>query len=235
MTAYSDAEIDAIAGWLKEGHSASQIASLFSKSHRKVSRNAIIGAVHRNNRLASIGLAAPTRQRKPTSEMDRDTIMRMWREGASMPVIAAKLGRSAGAVENWLRRNRDLCPRRGVVGRPKGRADSDARKPRAKRDDQAEIANLPKRPVEAMISGMDAPLAKGSEPQLLTEIPHRGCHFPVSGEGEQTRFCAVEVSALDWQPTRVSGCYCRMHRALAHKVEPREPRPFRMIGWGKAA
>ena len=47
--AYTDKEIDEIAAWLKEGLSASRIAGCFSALRGSpVSRNAIIGIVHRN-------------------------------------------------------------------------------------------------------------------------------------------------------------------------------------------
>jgi len=58
---YSDVEIDAIAGWLREGLTASQITASFGRSFRPVTRNAIIGVVHRNKRLAAIGFAAQGR------------------------------------------------------------------------------------------------------------------------------------------------------------------------------
>ncbi|TGQ64062.1 GcrA cell cycle regulator [Mesorhizobium sp. M00.F.Ca.ET.186.01.1.1] len=58
MAGYSDSEIQAIAGWLKEGHSASRIALEFSALRgNPVSRNAIIGIVHRNTMLSAIGFA----------------------------------------------------------------------------------------------------------------------------------------------------------------------------------
>ncbi|MEP9389625.1 GcrA family cell cycle regulator [Mesorhizobium sp. KR9-304] len=56
MSAYSDAEIDAVAEWLREGLSATQIVEKFAGSFRRwVSRNSIIGIVHRNKRLKAIG------------------------------------------------------------------------------------------------------------------------------------------------------------------------------------
>jgi GcrA cell cycle regulator len=56
--AYSDAEIDLIAGWLKAGLSANVIATLLSEARRAtVSRNAIIGIVRRHATLSQIGFA----------------------------------------------------------------------------------------------------------------------------------------------------------------------------------
>lgn len=58
MASYSDAELQEIARWLKEGLSASRIAAAFSALRGSpVSRNAIIGIVHRNAMLGAIGFA----------------------------------------------------------------------------------------------------------------------------------------------------------------------------------
>ena len=58
MASYSDAELQEIARWLKEGLSASRIAAAFSALRgSQVSRNAIIGIVHRNAMLGAIGFA----------------------------------------------------------------------------------------------------------------------------------------------------------------------------------
>jgi GcrA cell cycle regulator len=58
--AYTEKEIDEIAAWLKEGLSASRIAGRFSALRGSpVSRNAIIGIVHRNAGLRAIGFANP--------------------------------------------------------------------------------------------------------------------------------------------------------------------------------
>ncbi|TJU93343.1 MAG: GcrA cell cycle regulator, partial [Mesorhizobium sp.] len=58
--AYTEKEIDEIAAWLKEGLSASRIAGRFSaRRGSPVSRNAIIGIVHRNAGLRAIGFANP--------------------------------------------------------------------------------------------------------------------------------------------------------------------------------
>jgi hypothetical protein len=63
--AYCDAELEAILKWLKDGLSASKIASLASRElGRPVSRNAIIALVHRNGKLKAVGFArkGPSRQ-----------------------------------------------------------------------------------------------------------------------------------------------------------------------------
>lgn len=76
--AYTEKEIDEIAALLKEGLSASRIAGRFSALRGSlVSRNAIIGIVHRNAGLSAIGFANPKggraggRPRKHAARPDR--------------------------------------------------------------------------------------------------------------------------------------------------------------------
>ena len=58
MTAYTDTELQEIALWLRDGLSASKIAVRCSALRGSpVSRNAIIGIVHRNPALKTIGFA----------------------------------------------------------------------------------------------------------------------------------------------------------------------------------
>ncbi|WP_136621883.1 MULTISPECIES: GcrA family cell cycle regulator [Mesorhizobium] len=58
MASYTDAELQEIARWLKDGLSASRIAAAFSTLRGSpVSRNAVIGIVHRNAMLGAIGFA----------------------------------------------------------------------------------------------------------------------------------------------------------------------------------
>ncbi|MFA6155587.1 GcrA family cell cycle regulator [Mesorhizobium sp.] len=58
MPGYTDVELQEIARWLKEGLSASRIAAKVSALRGgPVSRNAIIGIVHRNAMLGAIGFA----------------------------------------------------------------------------------------------------------------------------------------------------------------------------------
>ncbi|TPI33057.1 GcrA cell cycle regulator [Mesorhizobium sp. B3-2-1] len=58
MASYSDSELQAIGAWLRDGLSASGIAAAFSAQRgARVSRNAIIGIVHRSAMLGAIGFA----------------------------------------------------------------------------------------------------------------------------------------------------------------------------------
>lgn len=62
MASYTDAELQEIARWLKDGLSASKIAAAFTAlCGARVSRNAIIGIVHRNAMLDAIGFASGKR------------------------------------------------------------------------------------------------------------------------------------------------------------------------------
>ncbi|TIS99573.1 MAG: GcrA cell cycle regulator [Mesorhizobium sp.] len=64
MTGYTQSEIDSIAGWLRAGDSASKAAGKLSAVRgRSVSRNAIIGIVHRDRTLKAIGFSNSTKGR----------------------------------------------------------------------------------------------------------------------------------------------------------------------------
>ncbi|MEW6256906.1 MAG: GcrA family cell cycle regulator [Pseudomonadota bacterium] len=58
-----------------------------------------------------------------------------------------------------------------------------------------------------------------AKPVLLWLIPAGGCHFPVSGEGAQTLFCAD--AAQDGQP------YCPHHHQVTHQPVTGPARIFR--------
>ncbi|MER9188326.1 GcrA cell cycle regulator [Mesorhizobium australicum] len=69
MTGYTQSEIDSIAVWLKAGDSASKAAGKLSGMRgRAVSRNAIIGIVHRDKTLCGIGFANATKGRNRPSK-----------------------------------------------------------------------------------------------------------------------------------------------------------------------
>ena len=60
MTAYTETELQEIAVWLRDGLSAARIAIRFTALRGSpVSRNAVIGIVHRNSALKTIGFANP--------------------------------------------------------------------------------------------------------------------------------------------------------------------------------
>ncbi|MBZ9986616.1 GcrA cell cycle regulator [Mesorhizobium sp. BH1-1-5] len=106
MAAYTQKEIDEIATWLQEGLSASRIAGRFSALRGSpVSRNAIIGIVHRNAGLSAIGFANPKggraggRPRKHAARPDRPSRRARVAAGGVTLSEPAALARYAELVE----------------------------------------------------------------------------------------------------------------------------------------
>ncbi|TPI75025.1 GcrA cell cycle regulator [Mesorhizobium sp. B2-8-9] len=103
--AYTEKEIDEIAALLKEGLSASRIAGRFSALRGSpVSRNAIIGIVHRNAGLSAIGFANPKGGRaggRPRKHARPDRPGRRGRAAAGGVTLSepAALSRHAELVE----------------------------------------------------------------------------------------------------------------------------------------
>lgn len=90
---YSDDERIAIEGWLLDGFSASRIAQEFiRKFQRYVSRNAIIGVIHRDPALTKIGLAGKGR---PVAGTEKDG-----RRHNTHRVRAVAAGRAAPKASN---------------------------------------------------------------------------------------------------------------------------------------
>lgn len=58
----------------------------------------------------------PYRRKKATDWTQErvSTVTGMWRDGKGMSEIATTIGVSYGTLKHWVRRNRDLCPARGV-------------------------------------------------------------------------------------------------------------------------
>ncbi|TJV69991.1 MAG: GcrA cell cycle regulator [Mesorhizobium sp.] len=122
--AYTEKEIDEIAAWLKEGLSASRIAGRFSALRgAPVSRNAIIGIVHRNAGLRAIGFANPKGGRAGGRPRKHARPGRPGRRGRT--VIGglsepAALSRFAEFVEGAGLEVLDLPPRGGDVRQDRG-------------------------------------------------------------------------------------------------------------------
>ena len=125
MASYSDAELQEIARWLKDGLSASKIAAAFSALRGvRVSRNAIIGIVHRNAMLGAIGFANG-RGVPPGQAGCGRTSRKRARKVASRPRQAAPNSQGGhGAVERCLPPATPACarplPDRGVNRRRPG-------------------------------------------------------------------------------------------------------------------
>ncbi|TIQ41529.1 MAG: GcrA cell cycle regulator [Mesorhizobium sp.] len=117
--AYTEQEIDEIAAWLKEGLSASRIAGRFSAMRGSpVSRNAIIGIVHRNAGLSAIGFANPKGGRaggRPRKHAYPDRPGRRGRVAAGGVTLSepAMLSRHIELVEGAAAEAANLPPCRG--------------------------------------------------------------------------------------------------------------------------
>ncbi|RVD55584.1 GcrA cell cycle regulator [Mesorhizobium sp. M2D.F.Ca.ET.185.01.1.1] len=124
--AYTEKEIDEIAAWLKEGLSASRIAGRFSALRGSpVTRNAIIGIVHRNAGLRAIGFANPKGGRaggRPRKQARPDRPGRRGRTVVGGMALSepAALSRYAELVEGAGGATADLPPCGGDVRQDRG-------------------------------------------------------------------------------------------------------------------
>lgn len=123
VSAYTDTELREIAAWLKDGLSASKIATRFSALRGSpVSRNAIIGIVHRNMALRVIGFAGPKggrsggRPRKLAATATQDGFADRSRK-QDMRSRPAK--QSGLATQSGLARRNGPQPGQGAPGTPK--------------------------------------------------------------------------------------------------------------------
>lgn len=198
---YTDAEIAAIGGWLKEGLSAGKIVGAFyAEFQRPVSRNAVIGIVNRNAMLNAIGFA----RRGHGGKADAQPAKRVADKGAT-----AKFGAHAGTGYLPARLRAHL------ITEPLDRKANGSFAPAPPR--RQHVASL--RSVDDMISGRSAPMpTHAGEPRTLAELANRQCRFPVSGAGAATLFCASAVTPNDWMPGFSGGCYCQFHRALTTRA-----------------
>jgi len=99
MTAYTDTELQEIAVWLRDGLSATRIAVRFTALRGSpVSRNAIIGIVHRNAALKTIGFANPKGGRaggQPRKNAESATAANENAAGKTLPAQPGKPARQA--------------------------------------------------------------------------------------------------------------------------------------------
>ncbi|BCG71960.1 hypothetical protein MesoLj113a_31180 [Mesorhizobium sp. 113-1-2] len=116
MASYSDAELQEIARWLKEGLSASRIAAAFSALRGSpVSRNAIIGIVHRNAMLGAIGFAngrgmPPVVRQAAVERTMREPGAAKQAKGKATAEKRAGVDAAKGARKNKARTRRDSSP-----------------------------------------------------------------------------------------------------------------------------
>ncbi|RUU05256.1 GcrA cell cycle regulator [Mesorhizobium sp. USDA-HM6] len=153
--AYTEKEIDEIAAWLKEGLSASRIAGRFSALRGSpVSRNAIIGIVHRNAGLRAIGFANPKGGRaggRPRKAVRPDRPGRRGRVAAGAVTLSepAALSRHVELAEGAGTEAANLPPRGGDGRQARGGrcpADFSAYDVSAKTDVVTPRSTKPKKP-----------------------------------------------------------------------------------------
>jgi GcrA cell cycle regulator len=133
MASYTDAELQEIARWLKDGLSASKIAAAFSAQRGAcVSRNAIIGIVHRNAMLGAMGFAngkgAPVSVKRVTDKRFRgERAGAMPAQGKASPEpVASTIDTALAAGDDGarmvaVRPRRDYSPARLPPRTPVGR------------------------------------------------------------------------------------------------------------------
>jgi GcrA cell cycle regulator len=153
MPSYSDAELQEIARWLGEGLSASRIAAAFSALRGSpVSRNAIIGIVHRSPMLGAIGFANG-RARLPIA-------------GGGKPGEGKRSPRAA--LQSWAG-NKPLARAKGSDIRDAGAITPRKAKARSKRD--ASPAWLPPR---LFVREVGVLIADGEAYRFKMPTPQRG-------------------------------------------------------------
>jgi len=161
---YTDDERIAIEGWLRDGYSAGRIAQEFiRKFQRYVSRNAMIGVIHRDPVLAKIGLPGNAPRTAGTQKDGRKHATPKLRERvrAQRPAAAKPVADLPSAMAPGVRRSKSQ-----IVGSPQDAAH-------------------PAPPTFVNFAAYDA----SSLRQTLTEV--EGCKFAVNdaAPGEEHLFC----------------------------------------------
>lgn len=193
--AYSDVEIDMIAGWLRQGWSSGQIADKFSAvSGRDISRSAIAGLVSRNARLKAVGFARPRRSRKTRealwTEAAIETARKMWAQGVSAREIGMAVGRSAAAVTSYAHDHRTQFPPRPKTRQASGSAGGTVtRMQNGTRPDKLAADLLPMQ--NATARAYDA----ASRRLPLADLGWQDCRFAVNdaAPGAEHLFCGMPV------------------------------------------
>ncbi|MBN9216824.1 MAG: GcrA cell cycle regulator [Mesorhizobium sp.] len=200
MPSYSDAELQEIARWLGEGLSASGIATAFSALRGgPVSRNAIIGIVHRNPMLGAIGFANGKGRlpiaRQAASGRDKDGRS----TGKRAAGASAKIKAGDKAAD---------CPKAKEL-HGAGRNAIAARKPKARSRRDASPAWLPPR---LFVREVGVLIADGEAYRFKVPAPQRG---PI---GRQPH--GVAMRFIDCLPGR-----CRAPLDLTLEENPQDDAP----------
>ena len=224
MAAYTEKEIDEIATWLKEGLSASRIAGRFSALRgAAVSRNAIIGIVHRNAGLRAIGFANPNggraggRPRK--AQPDRPG--RRGRVAAGHVTLSepAALSRMAELAEGAAAEIANLPPRGGDARQGReGRCPADVSVD--KRSTEANVAPKPQKPKPRKSARALPPawLAPGERPKSEAQLYKLPAPPPPVNPGRQPH-----VAAMRFLDCLFNRCRAPLDLALREDIEADPP------------
>ncbi|MGX5850237.1 GcrA cell cycle regulator [Mesorhizobium sp. PL10] len=223
MTAYTDTELQEIAVWLKDGLSATRIAVRFTALRGSpVSRNAIIGIVHRNAALKTIGFANPKGGRsggRPRKNATRKTADNETTARKTAPVQQGTLARRPDAskhaiptmpvaepVRQPLAKPLSSRPARSIPGEGRLVVDGEIYRFKIPAPRPAAIGRQPHvaamRLIDCLFDRCRAPLDL-----TLEEDPENDA--PGSRSGPEMLCCGLRTRALK--------SYCAYHQARFHR------------------
>ncbi|ESY54118.1 MULTISPECIES: GcrA cell cycle regulator [unclassified Mesorhizobium] len=223
MTAYTDTELQEIAVWLKNGLSATRIAVRFTALRGSpVSRNAIIGIVHRNGALKTIGFANPKGGRsggRPRKSATGKSAANENTARKNPPVLPGKLARRPEAskqaapttlvakpVHQPLAKPLSPRPARSIAG--EGRLVVDGEIYRFKLPAPRPAA-IGRQPHVAAMRFIDCLFNRCRAPLDLTLEADPENDAPGSRPGPEMLCCGLRTKALK--------SYCAYHQARFHR------------------
>ena len=187
---WTDARVASLKELHKQGLPASAIAQQFG-----ISRNAVIGKIHRTIELAPIPPSVANSSHKTgtawTAEMI-ETAIKAWVDNKSPAVIGAMIGKTTGQVNSYASDHRHLFPKRSGGGKNSVKP----KKPLATEYIAPQFLVPPE--------GYDAERLEHAKE--LHEIEARECRWPLNN-GSPFMFCAAE--------TEKGATYCLHHRMRA--------------------
>ncbi|MER9411631.1 GcrA cell cycle regulator [Mesorhizobium sp. M0589] len=210
MTAYTETELQEIAVWLRDGLSATGIAVRFTALRGSpVSRNAIIGIVHRNSALKTIGFANPRGGRSGGRPRKNATAPQ-----PSKPVRRPEVSKPAAPATPVARQARHTPARPLLPARP---APSIPGEGRLVVDGEIYRFNVPaprpaslgRQPHVAAMRFIDCLFDRCRAPLDLTLEEDPDNDAPGSRPGLEMLCCGLRTRALK--------SYCEYHQARFHR------------------
>ncbi|MER9397145.1 GcrA cell cycle regulator [Mesorhizobium sp. M0615] len=224
MTAYTETELQEIAVWLGDGLSATGIAVRFTALRGSpVSRNAIIGIVHRNSALKTIGFANPRGGRsggRPRKNATGKTAANENTAGKILPVQPSKpvrwpaVSKQAAPATPVARQARHTPARPLLPARP---ARSTPAEGRLVVDGEIYRFNVPaprpaslgRQPHVAAMRFIDCLFNRCRAPLDMTLEEDPDNDAPGSRPGSEMLCCGLRTRALK--------SYCEYHQARFHR------------------